>query len=267
MPTREPSTSEPSVLVAFSLLAAFLFLPAVLMQIPRTNTRADMPYVWVSPKQAEWVAARDERLRGGIKGNPAAAQLAKLIRQVGKAEVLRRTRRDIVEARTKEIITLTQSLVESGSLGALRSDFASVFHKALTADAPSMERVEVLGRFPSELERYGVLREGKLIAPLFIATTLYKARWNAICARPLTEGFTAVETRSYRGWLAMHAEAAPPPARAAAARALGNLTALGELALMNKEPEQAASLFFEAYGQTGLIRHRNRGLALSATNP
>ena len=89
-------------------------------------------------------------------------------------------------------VTLTpnEHLTLFGGLGYLDAEFDS-FDAAFDewGSEPSSEEIEGLfGGFPEIMERYGLMRDGVLIAPRLTLRSLYKARWNAIHRQALTDG-------------------------------------------------------------------------------
>ena len=137
----------------------------------------------------------------------------------------------------------------------------------LGLDPLTIDSNPFVGSFPRMLDRYGLLREGVIIAPRFVARTLFKARWNAVAQRSLTDGLERVELQAYWGWLALGAHNVEPHRRVPAAEAYAEAAgrhateARAVLAFETEQPATSADLFAAAYRQSGNLRVRNHALA------
>ncbi|MEM1417670.1 MAG: hypothetical protein AAGH15_22420, partial [Myxococcota bacterium] len=144
---------------------------------------------------------------------------------------------------------------------------AAALQGALAPDAEAA----ALGSFPRMLARYGLAREGALVAPRLVTRSLFKATVNGLLQRELTAGFSAVELQAYWGWLAF-SEAAPVDQRRGALtrfrEAGGDVTRSLELeawlAFRSGTFAEAAELYERLADATGSQRARNHALALVA---
>jgi len=122
----------------------------------------------------------------------------------------------------------------------------------------------LLGDFPTLLARYGYAdADGRVWAPALAIRTLYKARLNLICERPLDTDLTPIELQAYEGYNALHAGPMPPQRRAKAAlafqRAGGHhgTEAAAIWLYQGGGQERAVAMLREEYERTGLLRLKN----------
>lgn len=138
--------------------------------------------------------------------------------------------------------------------------------RALRGDAEG-GGVEALGGFVRMMERYDMAQGGRQTAPAFVVRTAFKARWNAVHGRELTEGFAPIELQAYWGWLALHARGAPLERRIEAldryeaAGGRGAVEARGALLFESGDMGGAREAFEGAYAAHGTFRLRNHALA------
>ncbi len=138
---------------------------------------------------------------------------------------------------------------------------------ALRGDLPAGERVEVLGGFVAMMERYGLVRSGRTIAPRFVIRTLFKARWNALHGLALLEGLAPIERRAYWGWLALRSDEAPFERRLQALehyRDAGGVRIEEARAVLQYDVgqlDEARASFLRAYSEHPSFRLRNHALA------
>lgn len=177
---------------------------------------------------------------------------------------------ELTEARRRTLASLAEELeAEHGgrALSAMRAEAVERLEAAFESELDEQERRGRLGSYPRMLERYGLTREGRWLAPPFVVRTLYKARWNAIFGRPFTEGFDRAEGLAYYGWLALHASKADLNLRADALQAYAELggerveEAWGMLAFRTGDRERAAIHFARVLEKERSSRVRNHWLA------
>lgn len=165
-------------------------------------------------------------------------------------------------------VAIGRVLEESGepAVLALRAAAAERLEAALDVELDPKLASDVLGDFALMLEGEGCARNGELIAPRFVARTLYRARWNIAYGLVPTHAFSTIEKRAYYGWQALHARRLPLTQRARAlveyGRAGGDRTgeASGVLLFRNRQFVEAGQAFSEAYRRAGTLRLRNAAL-------
>ena len=179
-------------------------------------------------------AARRGSLRGALPDDAMSRELREALLEQGRAEAAGGEPRGRATARLARIRELAGALVrdhgEQGLL-ALREDFLASYEALWDAQQrgqrPDPQRVAgQVGAFGRMLERYGLVREGSLVAPRFVVRVLYRARFHALVGRPLTWEMSRWERQAYYGWLAFHAEAADPSMRLDALRAFAEAAGL-----------------------------------------
>lgn len=132
------------------------------------------------------------------------------------------------------------------------------------------ERDRELGGLVPTLERYGMVENGRQVAPDFVVRTIFKARWNGRHDRPLTEDLSDAELRAYWGWLALEADSAPVARRLEAVTEFGRAggaheeEARGVLLMQAGRRDEAAEAFEAAWARTPRFRVRNHALAARA---
>lgn len=114
--------------------------------------------------------------------------------------------------RRRRLLAATNQIVRDDgeeAIGAMRAADVGRAEAGLRGELPAGDAISETGDFIRMMERYGMARGGRQVAPRFVVRTALKARWNAMHGRELTDGFAEVESRAYWGWLALHAESAP----------------------------------------------------------
>lgn len=269
----QPASKRPSdTIVAALVIIAGVTLGTVATAVPRPVAPTALPLFEVDLAQAEQAVRSDTALARSAPRGDLATRLQTLYEQQGQAEVVGDDE-TAAQSREASLRTLVAELRASGgdrAVAALRAHAMSELEPALAGRLAPAKRDSVLGSFPRMLERYGLARAGRVVAPAFVVRTLFKARWNAVHRLAPTDGFARVELRAYHGWLALRAESAPIAARIEAATAYGNAggeradEARGVLLFRAGRAEEAADAFVKAFGESGSWRLRNHGLAATA---
>ncbi len=247
---------------------------AVLLALPQAVFPREGPGLALDPAAVRDVLRHEERFEP-IAGEKVD-RLDELFAAQGRAETSDGEPREVFEARRQELAEAVAALrADAGdeALAALRAQALRELEPALAGELGSSEEEAFLGSFPRMLERYGAMKDGRLVAPFFVARTLYKARWNSIHGLPLTDGFAPVELQAYHGWLALHAHDAPAERRLAALEAYaeaggaGAAEARAYFAALAGRPEEAAVRYGELWEQRGDLRARNHAFAIQGANP
>jgi len=264
-------TASGTRLIVASMAAA---CAAVLLALPQAVFPREGPGLALDPLAVREVVRREERL-GPVSG-AEVDRLAELYAAQGRAETSEGERREEFEARMQaltEAVAALRAAKGDEAIAALRAEALRALEPALAGALDPAEEQAVLGSFPRMLERYGAMRGGRLVAPFFVARTLYKARWNGIHRLPLTDGFAPIERQAYYGWLALHAHDAPATRRLAALEAYaeaggaGAAEARAYFAALAGRPAEAAVRYGELWEQRGDLRARNHALALQGAGP
>lgn len=256
-------------IIAALVIIAAVSLGTVATAVPRAVAPTELPLFEIDLMQADDAVRRDTALAASAPRGDLVTRLKTLYEQQGRAEVVGDDE-TAAQGREASLRTLVAELRASGgdrAIAALRARAMGDLDEALSGRRPPAERDAILGSFPRMLERYGLTRGGRIVAPRFVVRTLFKARWNAVHRLAPVDGFGPAELRAYHGWLALRAESAPIAARIEAAAAYGQAggeradEARGVLLYRAGRSEEAADAFVKAYQQSGSWRLRNHGLA------
>ena len=175
--------------------------------------------------------------------------------------------------RVRRLLASTHGLVEEHGeevIAQLRAADVLRGEQALRGELPAGDAISELGGFMRMMERYGMAANGQQVAPRFVVSTAFAARWNAMHDRDLTEGFSDIERRAYWGWLALHAVDAPMDLRM---EAIGHYEAAsgeradearGVLLYDSGDMLAAEDAFNAAYDEHGAFRLRNHALAAAS---
>jgi len=269
MSEKQPRKAPSDAIIAVLVIIAGVTLGTVATAVPRPVAPSALPLFEVDLAQADDVIRADSALAARAPHDDRVARLRTLYEQQGRAEVFG-DHESAAQSREVSFVTLVAELRRAGgarAIAGVRARAMSDLEPALGGRQPPDRRDAVLGSFPRMLERYGLARGGRIVAPSFVVRTLFKARWNAVHRLPPTDGFARAELRAYHGWLALRAESAPITARIDAAAAYGRAggeradEARGVLLFRAGRAEEAADAFVEAYERSGSWRLRNHGLA------
>ena len=242
----------------------------LLLAMPQPVTPTEMPALVLDPGAMEEVRSLDRQRAAQTPGDETSARLLALYRAQGRAEAAGAEERQAATERGVALQRATDAFIAahgSDALGTLRAKAATDLPEALAGRLDADDEQAVLGSFPRMLERYGLTRDGAIVAPPFIVRTLFVARFNAILRRPLTEGFAPVEAQAYWGWLALETPDAPIERRQsaleayAAAGGAGVAEARAVLAFEAGDGPRASHAFTALYEETGVLRYRNHAMA------
>lgn len=239
----------------------------VLLSIPQAVVPREGPGLWLDAGAIRDVVSAEDAADAPDESE-ATQRLLELFGDQGVAEAGEGESREEFAAREREIMTTLASLMadDEAATEGLRAQAMRRLEPALAGELSGEEEQRVLGTFPRMLERYGAAVNGAVLAPDFVVRTLYKARWNAIHRRELTEGFAPVELQAYWGWLVFHAHGAPLArrveglARYEAADGEGGDEARAYLAFLNGESARASADYAALHEKSGSLRARNHAL-------
>lgn len=258
---------------ASAALVLCLITPGVLVWAwsrPVPASPLEMPPLVLDPSA---VRAELEASRRAAERAPDDPERARLYRESNVAEHeaadapdRARARQEALEASLRAIVT------EHGeqAVEALRARDVARAESALRGELAAGDRLAELGGFTRVMQRYGMARGDRQIAPRFVVRAALEARWNAMHGRPLTEGFAPVEEQAYWGWLATRGEGAPPGMRLEAVEryaAAGGARAdeiRGVLLYDEGRVGEARRAFEDAYAASPSFRLRNHVLACTA---
>ena len=212
----------------------------------------------------------DERRARTAPEGERAERLRELYAEYSRAEVRGAETRAEAMARMGAIQRATRELLrEDGeeALWALRAEATLKLQRAMEGELEEVERDALLGTFPEALAQYHAVVDGELVAPAFVARTLFVGRWNAAHGLRPVEGMGEAELRAYWGWLALEAEDVPVEQRLVALQgyedAGGHPVTEARAVLLFEAGHmlQAGEAFQLAYEEEGTLRLRNHALA------
>ena len=254
------------------LVATAASCVSVLLAIPRPTEPLSTPPLLLDASAIASAIAEDEAAAAAVPESEATETLEALFLQVG------RSASGGTDAESAPSAEEAQGAVEAFLEAHGEQHIAGVRARALSSLTPALEgELEAaeaggrLGVFPQMLANYGLSQGGDVTAPEFVVRSLYKARWNGIFQRELTEGMVPVEREAYFGWLALRAETIPAQRRIvaleawAAASGRDATEARAVLHFAAGDRARAALEFQEAYEASGNIRLRNHALAALQT--
>lgn len=257
-------------LVACVIFAACI---AVVLTIPTPVAPTELPPLVGSTNAGPRLIARARRLAQGAPDDPTTRAFEGAMVRAGQRERQGGVTETTLDDESREFERLRASLVERHGEGVFEALRARARVRFVDADPmralASPSRFPELGTFAAGLERWGVVRDGRLVAPVLVLHALHAARWNVVARLPRTSGLSRDELVAYHGWLALHAPDVPAELRASAAREYTERISrrsaqevAGTLAFATGDPETAAvTLRAAAEGSRDL---RLRNLALGA---
>jgi hypothetical protein len=241
------------------------------LALPRPVAPDETPGLTLDATRVRDQLERDGRSAAALPDAPEVDAVREVLAAQSRAEVDGLPETSVRERQIRAVRAVTALVDAHGpdALTQLRAEAAERIDTALSSEPPAddEERKAVVGGFETMLERYGLSKDGELVAPRLVVRTLYKARVNAALYLELTDGFTELENEAYWGWLALEADAIPPERRLAALDELERATgarhdeARGTLLFLAGESLAAADLLDRAYAETGCVRLRNHALA------
>ncbi len=250
---------------------AVLVAPAALVyawSMPVAAPPTEVPPLVLDPDEVAAQIARDDIAARSAPSGEAADERLRLYHETNVAE--QEGREPPVRARERReslVGALASAAPSDEAREALRASDLGRLEPALAGALPRGDAAAELGGFLDVMRRYGLVRGRQQVAPRFVVRTLFKARWNAMHDRELTEGLSPVELRAYHGWLALRAEEAAPEQRLEAieryAEAGGARAdeARGVLFYDQGRLEDAREAFERAYSREPTFRLRNHALA------
>lgn len=252
------------------VLAGGSVLALAIMAFPRPVVPTHTPGLHLSAEAVAQVRREDQRRASLAPTEERAERVRELYAEYSRAEVRGGETRAASLARVRALDEATLEVARQDgeeALWALRAEATATLMAAMEGGIDQVEREALLGTFPDVLSRYGAVRDGELVAPPFVARTLFVARWNAAHGLAPTQGMGEAELRAYWGWLALEADQAPVGHRLVALEGYaqaGGTSVLEARAVLLFEAGQmlAASEAFElAYEEEGTLRLRNHALA------
>ncbi|HJL01577.1 MAG TPA: hypothetical protein RMH85_08975 [Polyangiaceae bacterium LLY-WYZ-15_(1-7)] len=264
---RSRLTPSGARLILATFAAAF---GALFLVLPKPVTPHELPPLRLDDGAFAEVRAESARLAGQAPEGGVADRLRALYAAQGRAEVGQGESQEAFAARERQIRGAVATLRQQqgpDAIAALRAEAMQQLEPALAGELEQETEEEVLGSFPRMLDRYHASEGGRIVAPAPVVWALFRARWNGIHRRPLTEGFAPVELQAYHGWLALEVHDAPLDRRAAALRAFAEAGGAGAreaeaiFAMREGRMMDAAAIFGELYAETGDLRMRNHALA------
>ncbi len=252
-------------------VGAAAVLSAMLM-IPQAVDPWEMPSLVLDRDATSDAIRFDRALAAEVPDGAEAETLRSLFLDHGRSEANPPYSPKEYDRRQGEIHHATVALVEAhgrSAFEALRARAVESFIEAFHAGGGTPEgeeAVALFGGFAEILARYGVTRDGVLIAPELTLRSLYKARWNAIHRQPLTDGFSRIELQSYWGWFALHGWGQPLRKREEAlvafrdAGGAGTEEAAALFDVLGGYSKRAATSLQQLYAVRGELRLRNMGL-------
>ncbi len=268
---RAPSDATRRRLAPAVALVAVLVAPALLVfawSRPVAAPPTEMPPLVLPPSEVEAQLAADAAAAERAPAGGPAEERRRLYRETNVAEHEGREPPGHARRRREQLVDALAAVAPDGETrAAVRASDLARLEPALSGELPAGERPAELGGFLEMMRRYGLARGERQIAPRFVVRTVFKARWNALHDRELTEGFSPVEQRAYHGWLALRGEGAAGELRLEALEAYQAASgarvaeARGVLLYDLGRLEEAGDAFEEAYAQAPSFRLRNHALA------
>lgn len=261
-----PGRGRVSASVALVLVLSAPGVLAWAWSRPSAAPPLEMPALLLDPRLVQAELARDEEATAAA---PADEERRRMYHEVNVAEHEGHDPPARASARRQALrASLAALIAEQGeeAVDRVRARDLSLLEPALRGELAEGDRIAELGGFVSMMERYGMVRGGRRVAPAFVVRTAFAARWNAMHERELTDGFSEIERRAYWGWLATHGESAPVERRLLAldeyAEAGGTRAAEMRAVVAYDEGrlDDACAAFQEAYEASPTFRLRNHAL-------
>ena len=259
------------------MLVLWLVLTAVVtvvLTIPQPVDPWEFPSLTLSRRAVAEDVRRNGELAERAPGSDQVRRLRSLFVDHGMAEVNPPYEKVDYESRQVEIFRTIRSIEQTHgeeAIAAIRAlaveDFMSCFRHG-RLEPKTDEQIGAVGGFEQMLDKYGVVFREVLIAPELTVRAMFKARWNLIHRKAVTDGFSEIELQAYWGWLALHGWGVPLQERidalslyrdAGGAHA-AEATALFEL--LRGRTHRASAELYALYEATGQLRLRNLALGL-----
>jgi hypothetical protein len=252
-------------------LASLLVMGLTALLLPRPILPSETPGLHLDRDAVAAVLARDAELSTKAPSNEAASRLLEIYRAIGRAQ---RASDTMTEGEANDAAFEMRRAVDelgadSEAFLALRASVVERLSDALTGRLSAEERQAIVGDFEVTLDRFGLRRGRRLVAPMIVVRTLFKARFDNVVHVETTHHFEPVELLAYWGWLALEAEGIDPQRRIAAAaeyEAVGGARAAeARAALLLMSGDLRASDAYDALDPArSHLRWRNEALAALA---
>jgi hypothetical protein len=246
-----------------------------LLCLPRAVPPRELPALVIDPDAAAAALDEDEALAARAPHDEASDRLRALFAEHARSRTLPATPEDrpptpdALEDLREAAVAVRAAHGEAG-LAALRAEAADRAERALGGELDADEERDALGSFPRLAERYGLVRDGRIVAPRFVVRALFEAQWNTIVGLEATAGLDRAEEQAYWGWLALEARDAPVPLRESALDAYAEVGGRGAeearaiLEYLRGHHADAFLRYKALYEATGELRLRNHAVAAQA---
>jgi hypothetical protein len=266
MGVKHPNRLISDETAAYCLMVLGAGCALFLLAQPRVVEPLELPGVVLPAAAVRAQIDADAHVAAGAPGDGAALTLTRLIAEHGQAE--QGLVEDMASYRTrrKQLADSHAAVVAAhGAAGvdALRAQAVQHLERALEMELPAAELPAVMGAFADLLAHNRAVVGGVELAAPFVLRTLYKARWNLICAQPPVQGFSAVERLAYFGWMGLQSNRLSASEQVDALqryRAEGGANARLALALLwlrRGRPDAAAAELSALQRTTPTLRLRN----------
>jgi len=249
---------------------------AVVLMIPTPVAPRELPTLVISHDVDSALLQRTRSLAARAPNDDTSRALERLVSLAGERELrlgatsegLDREELDVVASRNAVVARHGRTSIAAVRARAVLS-FVSAFVPGRAPGALRGTDRGLLGTFGVSLERWGVVRSGRLVAPRLVLRVLYAARWNVIARLAPTSGFGRAELRAYYGWLTLHAPDVPRDLRRAALIEFAGASddvdaseAIAVLAYTEDDLPGAAASYRRLVQEHGDLRIRNAALAV-----
>lgn len=244
------------------------------LAIPQAVDPWELPSLVLDREAVANAIELDRALAEEVPDSPEARRLRDLYLDHGRSEANPPYERSVYDKRQVAIHEAIEALVTARgepAFDAMRAsaveEFMEVFNGGARAPDGDYE-IGVVGGMREILTRYGMIRDGVVIAPEMAVRSFYKARWSAVHRRAPIDGLSRIELQAYWGWLALHGWGKPLQQREEALLAFASVGGFGAqeaaalLDLLAGRPDRAAKSLHTLYSMSGELRLRN--LALGA---
>ncbi len=244
------------------------------LAIPQAVDPWELPSLVLDRQAVSDAVALDRALAKEAPDSPEAQSLRELFLEHGRSEANPPYERAVYDKRQVAIHEAIEALVAAhgeAAFDAMRAEaveeFVAVFDDGAGEPSDDYE-IGVIGGMREILTRYGMIRDGVVIAPEMAIRAFYKARWSAVHRRAPIDGLSRIELQAYWGWLALHGWGKPLAQREDALLAFADVggfaaqEAAALLDLLTGRPDRAAKSLQALYASSGELRLRN--LALGA---
>jgi hypothetical protein len=193
-------------------LVCVLVAPALLVWAwsrPEPAGPSEMPPLLLDPREVAAQIRADAQLASRAPSGDRAEERRSRYLEINTAE---HAGSGGSLARAQQLDAIVRAIAEEhgdDAVAAMRSHDLERLEPALRGELAATERIAELGAFVRMMQRYGLARGERQVAPRIVVRTLFKARWNALHGLELVQGFSAIERQAYWGWLALRGETVP----------------------------------------------------------